>query len=382
MCFGMALCAFTAGPVVRASDHSEEVVILLHAAAVVTTDDVTLSDLAELQGDAAALMGSWHMVAAPVPGETLVLELADIQKSLACRGVNLSQWMFRGSSRCTVTRPAGTALSDGKFEAASSSDPGRGIQDARLSAAETSRWDPNSLEGILRTHIGHRLAQRAGIEGKPIIRFSPTSGNVLALSRPTYEFEVVERGDRLLGLIAFEVQVLEGGQVARTVPVLAQVTFAAQVVAAARAINRGETIRPGDLIIEERIFDRLEDVGLPDTQPLIGQRARRFVDQRAMLTARDIEPVPLVIRNDLVTVVARRGGIVVRGTAKASSSGGIGEAVLLRNELSRESFSGIVIGPRTVELPDQRRGSPDIHSDENPLPLPLPVSTALAQRES
>jgi flagella basal body P-ring formation protein FlgA len=75
-----------------------------------------------------------------------------------------------------------------------------------------------------------------------------------------------------------------------------------------------------------------------------------------MVDLRDVEPVPLVQRNDLVTVWVRRGRVAIKGSAKAMSSAGYGETVELTSELSRKDrFTGVVTGPKTVELPGASR---------------------------
>jgi hypothetical protein len=53
----------------------------------------------------------------------------------------------------------------------------------------------------------------------------------------------------------------------------------------------------------------------------------------------------------------RRGNLVIKSTAKAMDSAGYGEPVELKNARTREYFTGIVTGVRTVELPNRRPGS-------------------------
>jgi flagellar basal body P-ring formation protein FlgA len=134
------------------------------------------------------------------------------------------------------------------------------------------------------------------------------------------------------------------------VQVLCEATLRKSVVVAGRAFNRGEVIQAGDLRNEIRAFERLEDIGLADAAPLIGQRARRLIKPGEQLDPRDVETVPLVQRNDLVTVSVRRGGLIITAAARALGSGSYGDTVSLRSESSKETFIGVVTGPKTVAL--------------------------------
>ncbi len=331
-----------------------ETVVRLHAGAVVSGEDVFLSDVAEVEGEASRLVSGWRIAAAPRPGQSGVLELSRLQSIFAHRGVNLSRWVFRGSSRCEIRRVVDPSRQTEVVPCRAAKEPTHTRMESPAQApasqpAAQSAVNPDTLEAAVRGHVAGRLAPLAG---EPIVRFSAAAGRILALARPTYSFQITDRaeGRKMLGILPLEVSIFEQNQLKQVVPVLAEVSLRKAVVVATRSINRSETIRSGDLQLEFRIFNRIEDIGLTDLRPLIGQRVKRFIDARSILQQRDIEPVPLVMRNDLVTVVARRGGLVIRGSAKAMTSAGIGQAVEVKNESSKETFVAIVIGEKTVEV--------------------------------
>lgn len=315
---------------------SREITLRLFPTAVVASEEVTLSDVAEIQGEAAQMLGGMRVGAAPQPGRAGELELSQIQSMLSRRGVNLSQWVFRGSSRCTIRRVAPEAA-----RPASSTRPAAAVE------ASGQQESLQTLEDVLRRHLSARLEK---LGGTAVVRFSPALGKVLRLSRPAFDFRITDRSDRLLGMVACEVVVFEGGVQRQTVPVLADVSIQKRVAVASRPINRGETIQTGDLVLEERTFERPEEIGLASVDGLAGQRVRRFIEQKGIVFSRDIEPVPLVVRNDLVTVTARSGRLMIRGTAKAVTTGTLGETVVLKNEASKETFSAVVTGLKEAEL--------------------------------
>jgi flagella basal body P-ring formation protein FlgA len=331
--------AVTALAVCASAAPAGEAAVRLYPTAVVTDDTVKLADVAELHGESSELAGAWVVAAAPKVGQTCEISLEQVERALAHKGANLSQWIIRGASRCIVSRPK-NALSP-----ATQPSPAGAV-----ATCEPVPVDADSLEGIMRAHLERKLAD---LGGRVLVKFSPAAGKVLALKRPQYEFSITDRADQPLGLVPVEVTVSERGQVVQTLPMLVQVSLSKPVVVAARAINRSQRIEAPDVILAERTIDRLEDLGLGDPGPLIGQQAKRPVGRGELLTARDVEPVPLVNRNDLVTVWVRLGNVTVRGAAKAMTAGTYGQIVTLKNESSNQTFMATVTGPRTAEVPPE-----------------------------
>jgi len=344
----LAVCAAHAdSPAVPA----DEAVVRVYPNAVVGGDEVALSDIAEVTGEAAKLISGWPVATAPPPGGSRGIDLTRVQELLARRGVNLSRWIFRGATRCTVTRPKSMAAGATAHSSAGNVQRPNSATALPLlgdSTGATTTVDPNSLEAFIRAHLTRRLAN---LGGTPVIQFNPAVRKLLSLSQPTYRFRISDCGDRLLGLVSLEVTIFERDAVKQVLPVLVQISLRKRVVAAARSINRSETIESDDLSLIERTFDRIDAIGLTDMAPLIGQRAKRFIKCGDLVSARDIEPVPLVTRGRLVTVWVRRGGVVIKGAATAMSTAGFGEPVLLRNAGSRQTFRAIVTGRDTAEVP-------------------------------
>ena len=162
-------------------------------------------------------------------------------------------------------------------------------------------------------------------------RFSSGMTKLLAMSRPTYDFRVTDTSDQLIGRTSFNVAIYENGKLTQSVPVLAEVLLAKPVVVAAGTINRGQIIQHKDLQVEEQCFDRVEDVTSLAMSALVGQRAKRLIRQRSRIKPQDIESIPLVERNDLVTVWVRWGNLEVKSSARAMGAGCLGDVIQLRN---------------------------------------------------
>jgi len=343
----------------RSVAGSGQVEVCLRPTAVVTGPRVRLADVADVTGTGAADAGRWVVATAPPAGGTRILAMKVIQRALADRGINLADWRFHGASRCHISRPA-TVPSPAHKTLCANDRNTDGLKGASGFAKLVASGDearaaggdpagPDTLEATLRRHLAERLAD---LGGEPVIQFSPMIRQALALSAPTYRFEITNRNNRRLGLVSLEVQVYEQGRRHGTLSVLAQVSLRKRVAVAARPINRRQTIKAADLKMVERLYDRADRAaaGVSDASLLVGRRARRFITPDEPISLQDVEAVPLVKRNELVTVWVRRGGIVIKAVGKATRDAGLGEIVLLKNEMSGQTFAARVTGPRTAEL--------------------------------
>ena len=353
---------------------SGEILVHFYPSALVKTEQITLADVAEVAGDGAELASTCPVAAAPAPGQERVVTLSQVRSVLGERGANLAQWVFRGSTRCTVKRLAAPLAGPAQPQllsqaawlrtermtvgvkipeatkgsalrpAATAPAAGLGQANGHLGGG---RPDPTTLAGAIDQHVRQRLAN---IRGEPVLRYTPVVAPLLGLSKPTYDFQISDESERLLGAVPLRITIVQDGRVKQVVPALVEVAVRMPVTVAARPINHKEIIKAADLRIETRILDQMDQIGLSDPAPLIGQRARRLVNEGEVLKVSDIEPVPLVSRNDLVTVWVRRGALEIKGTAKAMGKGGYGETIELKNEASGKTFLAVVTGEKTVQI--------------------------------
>ena len=303
--------------------------------AVVQGETVVLADLASVEGlDESALQAlrQVEVAGAPAPGEAATIDVEQVRKALVTAKVNLASLCIGGAASCKVYRPA---LPAGEPAAAAKSA-------GQLPAKE----EPRTVEAAVRKVLTDRLAK---YEGQVEVRFAAAGRSVLGLGGKEMSFSVRPRGSGLLGLLSVETDVIEAGKVVKTVPVMAEVALTAGVVVARRPINRGAMVRSEDMGIEERRFTRIEEIGLNGTAGVVGREARRYIGQGEMLTARDVQAMPLVRRGDYVTVWFRRGGLSVRGSAKALKEGSQGDRIEVKAEPAGQTYAVVVTGPKTVE---------------------------------
>ncbi len=325
-----AMCAVATG-----TATAQCVTVRLLPEVRVDGDIVRLADVAALsvvcEAEMYVAVGAVVLGDAPKPGGRLLLSVADVREQLYDQQINLADVRLVGSSAVRVTR---TMPAD--------AEP----LEAALSAEDPAQIP--TLEAAIRRYVSEQLAD---LGGAPDVQFSRTqsAAQALSLARPEYDFRIRSSNVRDLGLVSFEVEVLRGGEVAQTVPILAQVALVRKVVVAATTINRAQVIDEQHVVRAERRFSRGDHLGETSLSRIVGQEARRFVDRGELVTVRDVKSVPLVRRGDLVTVWNCSGSVRLKTVGKALGGGCLGETVEIKSERSGRRYSARITGPGTVE---------------------------------
>ena len=360
--------------IVMASDAALAGQIRIWPTATVSSDTVLLRDIAEVRGfdgETVSKLAEVIVYGAPRVGGEALVRTDDVREALRESGINLAEVRMFGASRCKVTRSRAPREARAIVRPATAeqlkdiaAEPERAPlpehkpigpkkldaveREGSEEASERKGVEPDSLEHALRQHIAGLFTRD---DGRVEIRFSPTSEKVLAIGGPDLRYRIRNRDLRRTGLIGFEIEILSPGAVTQEVLVSAEVTLMKSVVVARRPINQGQIINGRDLMLEERRFDRNEDVGLVDLAAAVGQQSKRFMRQGEMIDARSIETRPLVRRGDLVKVVMSGGGVEIRTTGQAQSAGALGDTITVRRDGSRrkqELIDVVVAGPGLV----------------------------------
>ncbi|HYE78521.1 MAG TPA: flagellar basal body P-ring formation chaperone FlgA [bacterium] len=155
----------------------------------------------------------------------------------------------------------------------------------------------------------------------------------------------------LMDLVAVRAQLLAGDTVVGNVALHAYFELEAPALVAARDIERGIPLTAGDLQIAW-VPLRGKQAGQIATDPsaVIGLGLRSRLLAGRPLDARQLLEPELVARNALVQVTWVRGGLALRGEAKALQPGHKGETIALVNPDSGQRFTAVVTGPNTVEV--------------------------------
>lgn len=271
---------------------------------------------------------------------------AQVVERLAGLGVNLARVMVQGALTChvTVTSPR-----------RSPADPAQGAADDLIVATPaatvaTGDAKQRTLVDVLRQHIADELAK---LHGEAEIEFERAGQEFLELTAPPWEFSIRSGDAEPLGLREYRVTLRRDARTHRTVKIMAQVRLLKPVLVAQRPLGIGCFVRPDDVALEPRLFEREQEIGLDRDDLVVGQQVKQFVPAGQMLTAGDVKPVELVKRSRPVTVTGAARNVQIQLTGVALDSGGYGDLVRVRMgdaRRDRRELRGVVTGPGTVRL--------------------------------
>ncbi len=117
-------------------------------------------------------------------------------------------------------------------------------------------------------------------------------------------------------------------------------------VVATRPLRAQSVLTASDLSLEPGAtpgaVTRIEDA--------VGLETRRGLYPGRPVMAGDLAPPALVERNAMVLLRYRDGALTIETDGRALGRGGMGERVRVMNVDSRNSVTGVVVAPNTVEV--------------------------------
>ncbi|MDP4024559.1 flagellar basal body P-ring formation chaperone FlgA [Methylobacterium sp. NEAU 140] len=272
-------------------------------------DVLTLGDLLE---NAPSDLAARPMFRAPALGATGTIQARRIAEAVAALG--LAALETGGRAQIVVQRAA-----------------------RRVAAAEIEAALKRGLEA------GYALDPRTvsiRLDGEGPALLAPVD---LAGEAKALDLAYDARSHRVTGLIAL-------GDRQASLRVTGVVVEMREVAVLSRALNRGETVKEGDVGLERRPRE-----GLPaDTQGVVaavlGEAAQRALPAGTVLRTADTAPPELVARNEAVTIVYEAPGISLSMRGVAGDSGRLGATVAVTNVASKKILQATVIGPGRVSV--------------------------------
>lgn len=124
----------------------------------------------------------------------------------------------------------------------------------------------------------------------------------------------------------------------------------APVVTVNRRIGRGDEITAQDLAIELVPANRIPDNAARATETVIGKAANRSLSAGSSINLADLTEPTLVQRNESVTILFRRGALLLTARGKALASGPKGTVIRVINDYTRRMLEAEIVAAGTVEL--------------------------------
>jgi flagella basal body P-ring formation protein FlgA len=303
------------------------------AASVVTLGDI--ADIASADARQSAALAAIELFPAPAAGEEKVVRVREIQDLLLLRGVNLGEHQLSGANEVVIqaaaARPHPAAVRP-------------------ISTAEAQRIKRRLCETLAKYLNEHSASRQDwGIE------FELPEATARLFADPVAPIEVSGGAAPWTGLQRFELVVAGQKEAGGHLPggsttIDAAVRVIAPVVVAIRSLARGEVIREGDVTLQRvptadklpGAMHRLEDA--------TGHELVRAVAAGFPVTTDTLRQPLVVHRGEVVTVLARAGGVRIRTNARAREEGSVGELVAVESLSNRTTYYARVTSSREVEV--------------------------------
>ncbi len=315
----------------------------------VDTGRVVLGQIATISGlgDEVGALKSLP-ISIPVAGSReLVIRAWQVAEQISQAGFDPVDIRITGAARCKVHIVKRTERT------ASIEDVGSG--NSSLSAVTSRGSLENKIKQLIYNHLKRYVLHG---EYKLSVKFNPVIRDLLALSEPAYQFEIEpqKRRAKWVGLVALKVRVFQRGELIQTVPILVRVDLSVKVLVARRKINSKAIVSKRDVEWSWRSIKELRGKEPVKMSDLSSMRSKHLIPSGCILTKDLFEPIPLVKRGQLVTVIYHNGGLEIKTVGKAMRTGCKGEIIPVRNERSKNIFQAKVLSSGKV-LVDTYSGS-------------------------
>jgi flagella basal body P-ring formation protein FlgA len=131
-----------------------------------------------------------------------------------------------------------------------------------------------------------------------------------------------------------------------------------QVLVPTANLPKGHVVRAEDVTWKQQPPTTAKTSFLDQPELVVGQETKRVLRAGEPIAPIDVRGVPLVRRGDIVTVVARNRGIVVRTDARALADGGLGQLIKLVSLDGRRELSARVSGFHEASVPPPEGNEP------------------------
>lgn len=337
----LAALALALAPAHALADSS----IRLRSWARVSSDQITLADVADIQGDdAPALMALTIDLPAPDPAGWATVDIDLIRAALKARPEFSPSTMTLQGGRCAVrvsSAGGGTEVSagggagDGKPAAAAHAAP------AGASSRTTPAQPVIAREGTLRALIIQRLADlydvstsdlRVVITGKGELDAPPPAGHTL----------VIEPGaSSASGRVPLRIDAYSADAIATSMNFTAQVEVRRRVLITCHPLARGDAFTPEQVREEPRWLSAGAPAPVTLAQ-LARAQARRAIAPGSVITTTDIQSPIMVRRGEETTIHVLSGGVRLKIKARALREGRQDDIVPFRMDGSKRTLDAKV----------------------------------------
>jgi flagella basal body P-ring formation protein FlgA len=305
---------------------NEVVIVTVNPVAVTTNGEVTIGDVASVDGGDESLrkrIFGLDLADAPRFGQSMRLTQELIAYRIQLAGIDARRYQIQGARSVALTL-RGYQVSEKEI-----------VNAARHFLLTRLPWDADDLT---------------------IEPTQPLRGPVhVPGGRADVRFEASLPGSKVsLGRVRVDVAIFSNSAKQAVVPVSLDVRLYQTIAVASRRIERGQPIPDESIFFERRAVDAIGSY-LTATESPVGQRAKRLIMPLQVVTKSDVEPAevetPVVVKQrDVVQLVAHAGGLVISASGEALQDGRTGQMIRVRNVDSKTVVTGRVVSRNEVRV--------------------------------
>ena len=191
---------------------------------------------------------------------------------------------------------------------------------------------------------------------------APWKADQLKITRLTYDQELSIAPGKLgfqvvapkhtdwLGPIPFRVQILADGRIAEKVIAPATIEVWSDVVMAVKPLGKFQPIEADDIIVKKMNLACVPANVVVRPDQVLGLRAKHRIAANCVLRSDQVESPPVVVRGNVVQMVAETDVLRVAAKGMAKESGAVGERIRVMNLRSKKIVYALVMDEQTVQV--------------------------------
>lgn len=302
--------------------------IRLRSDVSVAGPSVVLSDIAELNGDAANALRDVAIGGFKGDDRQVTLTLASVREALDKQGVNWGRVSLSGYTRCRVERMVVKAE-------VPATQPAEALPAA---AANPNDEVDLSTRLMVRDLVVDRIAQVAGVDrGELRVVFSTLDEKVLSQSAVGERYEIEPQSASGLGRVPVVVRRWSGDSLMETGRISAEVSRRMLAVVVVKGITRGRPIAADAVAVREVFINRPGISPVTRVSEVAGQEITVSLREGQIVQTSHLRSPVVVERGDVIVVRCVSGGLVLKTSMRATEAGSIGQSISAQNEKGRDA---------------------------------------------
>ena len=205
-------------------------------------------------------------------------------------------------------------------------------------------------EGELLAQIEKELVRQLGLDGKVSLSLGRSWAGIRAPA-DSWKVEIPELPIRgLARSFLLRVRITANERTWFDQQVLLEAQWWKPALTVVRKVECGQSLDPS--AVQTQTIDVLRERQLPVPADIVleDQEVLQNLSEGKILTWKDIQPMPMVRKGATVDVVVNEGGMSISMKGLAMNTGGMGDAIMVRNQDTRKDFPARVVSRNTVRV--------------------------------